>query len=81
MKKRKSAAMLVGDSVVQPRATWFSKLGPIDRTYVREVVAEMKTIPDVAPYLVAGAIKAELSLPTSHNTIAITLKEMMNGTP
>jgi len=81
MSKRRSASMLVANSVPTPKGTWFDKLCSVDRTYVQDIVTEMKATVDVAPYLVAEAVRVELSLSTSKDTIARTLKELMNETP
>ena len=81
MKTRKSAVMLVKNATTQPKATWYERLSLADKTYVCEVVDAMKVTPDVAPYLVAEAVRVELGLSINKSTIARTLKEMMNEKP
>jgi hypothetical protein len=82
MKPRKTAGELVQSSIPSniKRKTWLETLSQEDQAYVRAVVCYMKCTPGVAPYLVADAIIAELHLATSRNTIAKTLKDMLNAT-
>jgi len=61
------------------RKTWYDLLAPFNRSYVDDVVFEMKKQGARQPYVVADALIKELKLSACRTTVASTLKRMCNA--
>lgn len=77
---RRSAKQLVALSRSRvAKKGWFEGLPPSDQKYVREVVAVMRSTPEAAPYVVARMLMSELGISRHIETVAKTLKDMVNN--
>jgi hypothetical protein len=73
---RKTAANLVGGS--KSYCTWTEYLSKRDRKYVDDVVAAMRKRPEATPRAVAMDLIKELGINRTQQTVASTLRNMIN---
>jgi hypothetical protein len=78
MKRRTPADLLSSARKKDTRnLSWYDKLNDIDKLYVREVAEAFNCAADPPPLThVAEAVKAELGVDTSSQSIARTIKEL-----
>ena len=78
-KRKRSAFDLVAESTTTSShgKKWTEQLNSDDTTYVSMVLAAMKRTPGASPYIVARNLKKELGLDVSADTIAKTLKKLI----
>jgi hypothetical protein len=76
MQKRLKPRALVSASLDKKRKSWMDLLSSNDRSYIVEVISEMRLSSNVQPYVIARLLKKELNLPVSLLTISRTLKDM-----
>ena len=78
-KKRDPKALVDGCVPGRAKRSWWDTLSDSDRDYVLGVVTAMHDNPSAAPYVVAKQLKQELQLARHPESIARTLKEMLNA--
>jgi hypothetical protein len=61
------------------RVTWYDRLDKSGKKYVDQVVAETKKNPDAKIFIIARLLREELQLKHCTETIALTLKAMVNA--
>jgi hypothetical protein len=76
---RKSVSELIKSSSINKTKKWLDTLGSEDKEYVTKVAIAASKSAFISIYSLARAVKEELGATVHHETIARTLKELMNG--